>query len=269
MNNEKPCVLSIATSDSSGGAGIQADIKAISATGSYAATVIALLTAQNTTAVTDIFALPLNIISAQIDAVFSDLKVNAVKIGMLYSKDIMLHVKERLHHWQAKNIVLDPVMIAQTGAKLIDKQAIITLKNLFPIATLITPNIPEANFLLDQSINNIEEMIAAAEQLGKQYQTSVLLKGGHLTDSKCCDILFNAASGKIARFTDARINTQNTHGTGCTLSSAIASFLAQEKSLETAIADAKKYLTAAIDAGANWQLGHGDGPVDHFFNIGN
>ena len=265
MGNEKPTILSIAGSDSSGGAGIQADIKAISATGGYAATAITMITAQNTTSVTDIYALPLDVINTQIDAVFSDLKVKAVKIGMLYSSDIILSVKERLQYWQPPQVILDPVMLAQTGVPLIDSAAMQTLPELFPLANLITPNIPEANALLSSTINSVDGMLVAAQQLGEKYQTNILLKGGHLSNAECCDILFNATTKKITRFPGTRINTANTHGTGCTLASAIASFLAQGKTLEIAISNAKQYLAAAINSSANWQLGHGNGPVDHFF----
>lgn len=266
MSQQKPCVLSIAGSDSSGGAGIQADIKAITATGAYAASAITVITAQNTTTVTDIFALPLPVIAAQIDAVFADLKVKTIKIGMLYREDIMLLVKERLDYWQAKKIILDPVMIAQTGVPLIDDNAMLTLKSLLPMATLLTPNIPEANFLLGRTINHHHEMIAAAQQLGEQYAINVLLKGGHLSGQQCDDIFFDYTSGNTLNLPSPRINTRNTHGTGCTLASAIASYLAQGETLANAIRKGKTYISEALKAACIWQLGKGAGPVDHFYN---
>jgi len=269
MTDKKTCVLSIAGSDSSAGAGIQADSKAISATGAYAATAITMITAQNTLGVTEIFTLPITIINAQIDAIFSDLSVKAVKIGMLYNRETMKAVQQRLEHWRANNIVLDPVMVAQSGAPLIDAAAIQTLKTLFPMAALITPNIPEANALLQENITDIDAMCVAAQQLGKEYQTNVLLKGGHLTVTPCTDIFFNQQNNTIVHFAKPRIITQNIHGTGCTLSSAIASFLAQGNTLETAIRRAKHYLNHAIQAAIDWQLGSGPGPVDHFSNLRN
>ncbi len=268
MHSERSGVLSIAGSDSSAGAGIQADLKAIAANGAYAATAVTLITAQNTQGVNDIFALPVAMIAAQIDAIFADLKIHAVKIGMLYSRDIMLVVKQRLQYWQAKNIVLDPVMMAQGGAPLIDTAAIKTLPTLFPLATLITPNIPEANALLGtNNIASLDAMQHAARTLGQAYQSNVLLKGGHLATSEANDVFFDNNTNSCTMLQHPRIATQNTHGTGCTLSAAIAAHLAQGKDLATAIRNAKRYLSAAIAAAKKQHLGKGHGPVEHFFTI--
>jgi hydroxymethylpyrimidine/phosphomethylpyrimidine kinase len=264
-NNEKACVLSIAGSDSSAGAGIQADLKTIIANGAYAATAITLITAQNTQGVDNIFALPVDMITAQIDAIFTDLKINAVKLGMLYSRKIMLAVKQRLRYWQAKNIVLDPVMMAQGGAPLIDATAIKTLPTLFPLAALITPNIPEANALLGISITSIDAMQYAARELGNLYKSNILLKGGHLQTHEANDVFFDYSTNTDTVLQHPRITTQNTHGTGCTLSAAIAAYLAQGNKLATAIYKAKYYLSAAITAATTQRLGKGHGPVEHFF----
>ncbi len=266
MQPQRSCVLSVAGSDSSAGAGIQADLKTIAANGAYAATAITLITAQNTQGVNDILALPVEMIAAQINAIFTDLQINAVKIGMLYSHEIMLTVKERLQHWQAKNIVLDPVMMAQGGAPLIDAVAAKTLPTLFPLATLLTPNLPEANALLGENIASVNAMQDAACELGNTYKINVLLKGGHLKTPEAADVFFNIDDNTCRVLRHRRISTQNTHGTGCTLSAAIAAYLAQGNDLATAISKAKRYINTAIAAAAAQHLGKGNGPVEHFFN---
>jgi hydroxymethylpyrimidine/phosphomethylpyrimidine kinase len=259
-------VVTIAGTDPSGGAGIQADIKAISATGAYAASIITVLVAQNTCQVTAIEEIPLSFIQQQIDAVFSDLSIGAVKLGMLYQEEIIHLALTNLKKYQPPFTVLDPVMIAQTGHLLLKPQAINALVNdLFPIATLITPNIPEAETILKSSINDFNSLREAAIALATQYKVSVLLKGGHLKSVDSPDIFYDYPKQQVHCFNTPRINTPNTHGTGCTLSSAIASYLAQGEDLYHAIVKAKHYLSRAIVAAKNLKLGHGNGPVHHFY----
>lgn len=259
------CVVTIAGTDPSGGAGIQADIKAISATGAYAASIISVLVAQNTQEVTAICEIPLKFIRQQIDAVFQDLKVNAVKLGMLYQENIIQLVAKQLKKYQPPHIVLDPVMISQTGHTLLNPQAISALINeLFSYATLITPNIPEAEALLKTPITADTQQTAALH-LANRYKVSVLLKGGHLKTRHSVDILYDYPHAKIYRFTTPRINTNNTHGTGCSLSSAIASYLAQGENLVNATRKAKHYLHNALCAAKYLTLGQGQGPVNHFY----
>ncbi len=261
-----PITLSIAGSDSGGGAGIQADIKAISATGGYACTVITATTAQNTLGVTDVHAIPLDHIEAQLDAVFTDLNVQAVKIGMLANAEIIQLIARKLRQYQPKHIVLDPVMVATSGDLLLQQTAIQTLiDELLPLATLITPNLPEAATLLNTNVPDseqaIRELIPALQQLPTK---AVLLKGGHLENlPDSSDWLI--ANGDVQTFTTPRIDTQNTHGTGCTLSSAVASYLAQGADLTSAVQQAKDYLTGAIAASNQLQIGQGHGPVHHFY----
>ena len=270
LNNATlPIVLSIAGTDPSGGAGVQADIKTISATGCYAASVTTILVAQNTQGVQAIQEIPLPFIQQQIDSVFTDLQFSAVKLGMLYSKEIILLVANNLKKYQPPYIVLDPVMAAQSGDSLLKADAINKLKkDLFPLVTLITPNIPEAEMLLDINIMDPEQMKSAAITLAETYSISVLIKGGHLKghpDSP--DILYDREQKKIIFFNSPRINTPHTHGTGCTLSSAIASYLAQGYVLNEAIANAKAYLYQTINAGKKLKIGKGSGPVNHFYYL--
>ncbi|BBB15164.1 phosphomethylpyrimidine kinase [Candidatus Rickettsiella viridis] len=268
LNNlNLPSVLSIAGTDPSGGAGIQADIKAISATGSYAASVITVLVAQNTQRVRAIQEIPLAFIQQQMDAVFTDLQFAAVKLGMLYKQDIIELVTQNLKKYQPPLIVLDPVMTTQSGDVLLKPNTINTLMRLFPLVTLITPNIPEAEILLNKKISNRKEMEAAAINLAETHQTSVLLKGGHLTSSDSPDIFYNPGQAKVICFDSPRIDTPHTHGTGCTLSSAIASYLAQGYTLHDSIRKAKAYLQQAIAAGKNLKIGKGSGPVHHFYYL--
>ncbi len=257
-------VVSIGGTDPSGGAGIQADIKAISATGSYAASIITVLVAQNTQTVISLQEIPLAFIQQQIDAVFTDLSIAAVKLGMLYHEAIIHLISHNLKKYKPPFIVLDPVMISQTGHALLKPQAIQALAaDLFPLATLITPNVPEAESLLNLKITDALTMQKAAILLATRYKVSVLLKGGHLHDAS--DIFYDFTQKQIHRFETARINTKNTHGTGCTLSAAIASYLAQGKTIIEAIAQAKYYLTQCLLAAKDLNLGQGQGPVNHFY----
>lgn len=261
-----PSVVSIAGTDPSGGAGIQADLKAISATGSYAASIITVLVAQNTLSVSAIQEVPLTFIQQQVDAVFTDLSIDAVKLGMLYHTDIINLISANLKKYRPPFVVLDPVMISQTGHTLLKPEAIHALiDNVFPLATLITPNIPEAEAILNVNITNDRSMQNAAKLLAARYKTSVLIKGGHLKTMRSPDIFYDYSHKQIHRFDALRIHTKNTHGTGCTLSAAIASYLAQGASLYNAITQAKQYLNQCLLAAKNLNLGHGQGPVHHFY----
>ena len=260
-------VLTIAGSDSGGGAGIQADLKTISALGCYGMTVITAITAQNTVAVKAIHEIPVPVITAQLDAVFSDIGVDAVKIGMLQAPDVIHAVKQSLKKYNIKKIVVDPVMIAKSGDKLLRDDAIETLKSeLLPLATVITPNLPEAHVLTGLTISARAEMEKAGYNLLNMGPLSVLIKGGHGLEGESADCLLRKDK-KPLWFESKRIPTDNTHGTGCTLSSAIAAFLAKGISLENAVAESKKYISQAIKAGAEYKLGHGHGPVHHFHKI--
>ncbi|MDP2516742.1 bifunctional hydroxymethylpyrimidine kinase/phosphomethylpyrimidine kinase [Photobacterium damselae subsp. piscicida] len=275
MNNQAvpsktPITLTIAGSDSGGGAGIQADIKAISATGGYACSVITALTAQNTQGVHGIYSIPANFVAEQLDAVFQDLDVKAVKIGMLSDSNIISIIAHKLRQYQPKYLVVDPVMVATSGDLLLEHNAISTLKEqLLPLADVITPNLPEAAALLDCAQPKTEEdMEAMIEQLRQLGAHSVLLKGGHLDNTtNSTDLLI--LPHDVLRFTTPRIDTQNTHGTGCTLSAAIASYLAQGYSLTEAVKAAKHYISNAIAHADELQIGLGHGPVHHFFNLAN
>lgn len=263
-----PCVLAIAGTDPSGGAGIQADIKAISATGSYAASVITALVAQNTQRVDAIVDVPPLFIQQQMDAVLSDLTITAIKIGMLNQRAVIDAIATSLDKSMIKNVILDPVMVAKNGAPLIEAGLVDYLKErLFPYCTLITPNIPEAEALLKQRIHSSEEMIAASKTLGDQYQLHVLLKGGHFKSEEASDVLYDIQTQQHHWFRTPRIHTKNTHGTGCTFSSAIASYVAQGNTMVEAIQKAKHYLTAAIQSGSTQTIGQGYGPVDHFYYL--
>lgn len=261
-----PIVLSIAGSDSSGGAGIQADIKTMSAIGVFATTVITAITAQNTTGVTAIQGISPDIVGKQIEAVFSDLHPKAVKIGMLFSKEIIEVVASNLERYKPRHIILDPVMISTSGSRLISEDAIDTLLNrLFPIATVITPNKMEAEYLAGISINGIEDISNVAKQILSYGGNAVLIKGGHFDCHTMTDYLIDK-DGNVKLFHGNFIQTDNTHGTGCTLSSAIASYLALDLSLPSAIDYAKKYLQAALENGADISTGYGHGPLNHFHN---
>jgi hydroxymethylpyrimidine/phosphomethylpyrimidine kinase len=255
--------LTIAGSDPSGGAGIQADIKTITMNGVYAMSVITSLTAQNTLGVRAILDSTPEFLKEQLDAVFEDIFPDSIKIGMVSSSELIDVVADRLKFYNAKNIVVDPVMVATSGSTLIKTDAIKTLvKKLLPIATVVTPNIPEAEILSDIKISNKEDMIKAAEFIEKNYGCSVLLKGGHSINN-ANDLL--CENGKVIWFDGKRIDNPNTHGTGCTLSSAIASNLAKGLSLTEAVKRAKDYISDVLLAGLD--LGNGSGPVKHNFII--
>lgn len=260
-----PIALTIAGSDSSGGAGIQADLKTFAAQEVYGASVIVALTAQNTTGVSAIHAVPADFVAKQIDAVFSDLDVAAVKIGMLATAELIETVAEGLKRHQARNIVLDPVMVAASGARLLEDNAVEAVRSLlFPLATLVTPNLPEAAALLGTSLAQSDAAIdEQAEKLIGLGAQNILLKGGHGSGATSTDLLLSAG-GRRQRFSAPRHETRNTHGTGCTLSSAIAAGLAKGLALEEAVAEAKTYISAAIAAADQVPVGHGHGPVHHF-----
>lgn len=255
--------LTIAGSDSGGGAGIQADIKTMTMNGVFATCAITALTAQNTLGVTGIMDVSAEFLAKELDAVFTDIPPDAVKIGMVSATSIIETIAEKLIEYKAKNIVLDPVMVATSGAKLISDDAIYALtEKLIPLATLITPNIPEAEVLADIKITSVEDMLSASKIISEKYSCAVLCKGGHsLNDSN--DLLYSA--GNYKWFNGKRIDNPNTHGTGCTLSSAIASNLAKGYDLETSIQRAKDYISGALNAMLD--LGAGSGPMKHNFNL--
>lgn len=306
-----PRVLTIAGSDSGGGAGIQADIKAISATGSYAASAITAVTVQNTLGVEAVHPVPTDIIAAQIRCVLSDIGADAIKIGMLHSAEVVLAVRDALLEFLepnevtcpgnqenvvpgVQNIVLDPVMVATSGHRLIEESAIEVLRSeLLPLARVITPNIPEAEILAGVRITSQKDLPAVARQLSESIahswksryssyssggqsdlcnlpdcpRVSVLLKAGHLTEERLTDVFFNAENGTMLELPSERLHTPNTHGTGCTLSSALASYLAQGLGLDDAARAATDYIHQAIVSGAEYTIGHGHGPVDHFWSL--
>ncbi|MEX3071657.1 bifunctional hydroxymethylpyrimidine kinase/phosphomethylpyrimidine kinase [Vibrio alginolyticus] len=265
-----PIVLTIAGSDSGGGAGIQADIKAISATGSFACSVITAITSQNTQGVSAIFPIPLEHVESQLDAVFTDLNIVAVKIGMLADANIIKVVANKIKQYQPKHLVIDPVMVATSGDLLLEHSAIDTLKHeLIPLADIITPNLPEGAALTGKpaptSEDEMNEMIADLRALGAK---AVLLKGGHLEkDENSNDLLIMQGSSEL--ISAKRFPTQNTHGTGCTLSSAIASYLGQGYDLPKAVYLAKQYISQAIAHADELDVGKGHGPVHHFFASSN
>ena len=257
--------VTIAGSDSSGGAGIQADIKTMMANGVYAMSAITALTAQNTTGVTAILNATPEFLGQELDAIFTDIYPDAVKIGMVSEGGLIRTIAAKLRQYEAKNIVVDPVMVATSGARLISEEAVETLKKeLFPLACILTPNIPEAEVLTGMEVKTTEDMIEAAKRISEEYHCAVLCKGGHqLNDAN--DLLY--ADGTYRWFNGKRINNPNTHGTGCTLSSAIASNLAKGFSLEESVERAKDYISGAL--AAMLDLGKGSGPMAHGFAIDN
>jgi hydroxymethylpyrimidine/phosphomethylpyrimidine kinase len=263
-----PTVLTIAGSDSSGGAGIQADMKSMSANRVYAASVITALTAQNTLGVFAIHDVPPDFITAQMDAVFSDLNIAAVKIGMLSRPASIRAVADGLKRWQAENIVLDPVMVAASGDPLIADEAVEVLKSeLFPLARIVTPNLHEAARITGQQIAGDDQAMTGQAALIRDMLDggAVLLKGGHSAGRKSRDLLLD---GTEEIWLEAlRIETRNTHGTGCSLSSAIAANLAKQITLRQAVAEAKQWLTGAIAASGQLSVGQGAGPVHHFYEL--
>ena len=255
--------LTIAGSDSSGGAGIQADLKTMTANGVYAESAITALTAQNTTGVHGIFEVTPEFLGLQLDSIFTDIRPDAVKIGMVSSAGLIGTIADKLTEYKAQNIVVDPVMVATSGSRLISEDAIGALKSrLLPLALVLTPNVPEAEVLSDMEIHSAEDMEKAAELISGNYGCSVLIKGGHnLNDAN--DLLIH--EGRKVWFNGRRINNPNTHGTGCTLSSAIASNLAKGYDLETSVERAKDYISGAL--AAMLDLGKGSGPMNHAFDI--
>jgi hydroxymethylpyrimidine/phosphomethylpyrimidine kinase len=259
-----PNVLTIAGSDSGGGAGVQADLKTFSALETYGCSVFAALTAQNTLAVTAIHDIPPDFVTAQLDAVFEDIEIDAVKLGMLSRPEVIEAVADGLRRHRARNVVIDPVMVAKSGARLLHEEAVSALKKrLLPLATLVTPNLPEASVLLDLEPARDEagmiQMAAALRGLGP---AAVLVKGGHLEGAQSIDVLDDGGEPQV--LIAPRIATSNTHGTGDTLSSAIAAFLARGHPLPEAVREAKAYLTDALRASDRLKVGSGHGPVHHF-----
>lgn len=273
QNKSYPIVLSIAGSDSSGGAGIQADLKTFSALGVYGATAITAITAQNTQGVNSQFALPPQMVYEQITAVIDDLNLSVVKIGMLSNVEIVNAVADALSNYDVK-IVLDPVIVSTSGHRLLSVEAQDVIKErLLPMCEIVTPNIPEMETLTDMPVSTFEEKEKAANHLLSLGAKSVLLKGGHEDGEKKTDVLLSKCHGEgsqliahSSQLVSETIATKNVHGTGCTLSSAIAAFMARGLSLEDAVREAKHYVTEAIRAGADVKIGHGFGPVNHFFN---
>ena len=259
-------VLSIAGSDSGGGAGIQADLKTCAALGCYGMTAITAITVQNTLGVTGIHGIPLDTVRGQIDAVVQDIGVDAVKIGMLATPDVVSVVADAIRRHRIRSVVLDPVMVATSGDRLIvPETAQALVQELFPLATVITPNLDEAALLLGRNIDGIGALDAAVADLLAMGAPAVLLKGGHLSGDLVMDVLGRQGqqAGDYLRLQSQRIVTHNGHGTGCTLSSAIASFLAQGLALEAAVTEARRYILGAIEAGAEVYTGQGHGPLNH------
>lgn len=256
-------VLTIAGSDSSGGAGIQADIKTITCHKMYAMSAITALTAQNTTGVYGVQEATPEFVGQQIDCIFNDIRPDAVKIGMVSSSKIIKVIVEKLKKYNAESIVVDPVMVATSGSPLLEKEAMSTLINeLLPMGTVITPNIPEAEILCGFKINEQDDMLRAAKKIATSIKGGVLIKGGHFSNT-ADDLLY--IDGKEVWYKQEKIYNENTHGTGCTLSSAIACNLADGYSIEDSIRNAKTYITGALKAGLN--LGKGSGPLEHNYNI--
>ena len=260
--------LSIAGSDPSGGAGLQADLKTFSACGCYGATAVVAVVDENTVGVTGVHPIPVDFVTGQIRSVLDDIGADAVKIGMLHSSELVVAVKDTLEKYDIGNIVLDPVMVATSGDPLLEADAVETLKTvLIPNARVITPNIPEAEILLGKRITSQSELPECARLLSQDGKVSVLLKAGHLSDEELVDVFYNAETGNVLELKSPRLATANTHGTGCTLSSAVAAFLARGFSLDDAVRKAKDYIAMAIEAGSNYLIGHGHGPVHHFFGF--
>ncbi len=260
--------LTIAGSDSGGGAGIQADLKTFSALGCFGMSAITALTAQNTRVVTGILPVPPEFIGQQIDAVMDDIGTDAVKIGMLHSPKVIEMVAKKLIQWKCRNVVLDPVMISKSGDKLLETDAVNALKNiLIPKAFIITPNLPEASVLLNREVETFEDMSLAARDLAKLGCDNVLLKGGHLASGDSCDLLFQKGRNILTHLPGTRIDTPNSHGTGCSLSSAVCAYLAKGTTLENAVKNAKDYIIGALKSGASYTTGKGHGPVNHFYDL--
>ncbi len=259
-------VMTIAGSDPSGGAGIQADIKTISSIGCFATSAIVAVVDENTLGVSGVHPIPADFVVGQIHSILDDIGTDAVKIGMLHSSELTRAVRNALDSYpQINNIVFDPVMVATSGDPLFESDAVETFRSvLIPRTRIITPNIPEAELLLGHSISSQEDLPDAARELSR-LGCSVFLKAGHLDNDTLTDIFYNAETGKMLRLESPRIDTINTHGTGCTLSSALASYLALGCDCDSAARRAKDYITSALISGADYKIGHGHGPVNHFF----
>ena len=267
MKKRYNTVLTIAGSDSGGGAGIQADIKTISALGCYAASAITAITVQNTLGVQAVHPVPLDILRGQIDAVLSDIGADAIKIGMLHSSEVVNLVAEMIEKYQLRNIVLDPVMVSTSGHRLIEEDAVEVIKTrLMPLARVITPNVPEAEILAGCKIAGEDEFEAIARSLSDNGNVSVLMKAGHLSGDSLVDYFYNAEDDSLTKLQSKRVQTRNTHGTGCTLSSAFAASLAKGENLTDAAISAKRYIEQAIISGAEYEIGKGHGPVNHGFD---
>lgn len=267
MKNYKTA-LTIAGSDPFGGAGIQADLKTFSACGCYGMSVITAVVNENSVGVYGVHPVPEDFVIAQIKSIFDDVKPDVIKIGMLYNKYLIKAVADVLLYYNYSNIVLDPVMLATSGDKLIEDNAIDVLKNeLLPLSIIITPNLSEAQILIGKNINDDSNLELITQELSFNNKVSVLLKGGHLKSDCITDYLYDITDGKTILLAHNRINTINTHGTGCSLSSAIASFLALGLELKQSVINAKKYLTQAIAAGAKYKIGKGHGPLHHFYKF--
>lgn len=261
--------LTIAGSDPSGGAGMQADLKTFSALGVFGTTAIVAIVDENTQGVYGVHPVPVPFVVGQIRSVLSDIGTDAVKIGMLHSSELIMAVKDTLMEYpDVRDIVLDPVMVATSGDALLLPEAVSTLKSeLIPYSRVITPNLPEASILLGRAIDHSDQLEDAAEALAKECGVSVMLKAGHLEDDMLTDIFYNNETGECMRLSSPKIDTVNTHGTGCTLSSAIAAWLAKGASLNDAVRKGKDYLYAALKAGASYEIGKGHGPVCHLYQI--
>lgn len=260
--------LSIAGSDPSGGAGLQADLKTFSALGCYGMTAVVAVVDENTVGVTGVHPVPVDFVTGQIRSCLDDIGADAVKIGMLHSSELILAVRDTLASYPIDNIVLDPVMVATSGDPLLREDAISTLRDeLIPRAKVITPNIPEAEILLGRKLSADEDLSEAAKQLSQEGRVSVFLKAGHLDTSTLTDILYDATTDTIHTMESPKVDTVNTHGTGCTLSSAIAAYLAKGYPLPQACRLAKGYISQAIISGSAYRIGHGHGPVNHFHSL--
>ena len=261
-------VLTIAGSDSGGGAGIQADIKTVSAMGCYAASAVTAVTVQNTAGVQAVHPVPLDILEGQIDAVLSDIGTDAVKIGMLHSAEVVDLVADKMKQYEVRNVVLDPVMVSTSGHRLIEDNAVQVIKErLLPLARVMTPNVPEAEILAGRKISGECDFRDVALELSSAYGVSVMLKAGHLSGETLTDYFLNAEDGSMTLLPSKRVVTLNTHGTGCTLSSAIAAALAKGQGLTEAAGTAKRYLEQALISGSEYEIGNGFGPVNHFFAL--
>ncbi|NLZ74075.1 MAG: bifunctional hydroxymethylpyrimidine kinase/phosphomethylpyrimidine kinase [Bacteroidales bacterium] len=260
--------LTIAGTDPSGGAGVQADLKTFSACGCYGTSAITALVDQNTTGVKSILPISVQFVADQIRSVIEDTGVDAIKIGMLHSAELVEKVQETLIGYPIRNIVLDPVMVATSGDTLLKQSAIKTLKEqLIPCVRIITPNIPEAEILLGKKIKEQEDLLIYAKEIAEELTVSVLLKAGHLEDDNLIDVLYNYETEETIKLPSKRIYTPNTHGTGCTLSSAITAFLARGYTLNDAVINGKEYITEALVAGSKYKIGAGHGPVHHFYKF--